>query len=220
MKYSCNVIRDLLPLYHDDVCSDDTKVIIEEHLSECKECQNYYKMLLESDSIGTQSFDADHEKRKASFVKSMKRKIIWKQIIAGVLSVTLLVVLIISGISVLSHTEQIVEYNDNISVHMMDDDLISRIKGNNHSQVQIKRVTQYVNDHDEDYLFFCVYQTRWDSLITNDNVFSEVLLCPSDKGVDSVSRVYYYTGDYTGLENMDITELQNIIDDSVLLWSN
>lgn len=220
MKYSCHVIQDLLPLYHDDVCSDDAKVMIEEHFSECEKCQNYYKTLLESDSVGTQPFDAEHEKRKASFVQSMKRKIVWKQMIAGMLSVTLFALLIISGIGILSHTERVVEYHDNITVHLMDDDLVSRISGSNHSQVQIKRVTQYMNGHDEDYLFFCVYQTRWDSLITSDNVFSEVLLCPSDKGADSVSRVYYYTGDYIDLENMDIAELQNIIDNSVLLWNN
>ena len=38
MKLSCEVIKDLLPLYYDKVCSEETKVIVEEHLNECENC--------------------------------------------------------------------------------------------------------------------------------------------------------------------------------------
>jgi len=39
MKLSCNIILDLLPLYYDQVCSDETKVLVEEHLSSCDSCR-------------------------------------------------------------------------------------------------------------------------------------------------------------------------------------
>ena len=32
-KINCNIIRDILPLYLDDVVSDETKQMVEEHLS-------------------------------------------------------------------------------------------------------------------------------------------------------------------------------------------
>ena len=35
----CSVIRDLLPLYIDEVCSEDTKKLVAEHLAECEECR-------------------------------------------------------------------------------------------------------------------------------------------------------------------------------------
>lgn len=38
-KMNCNVIGDLLPLYADDVVSEDTKALVEEHLAECAECK-------------------------------------------------------------------------------------------------------------------------------------------------------------------------------------
>lgn len=38
MKLNCNVIQDLLPLYVDQVCSEESKELIDEHLMECKEC--------------------------------------------------------------------------------------------------------------------------------------------------------------------------------------
>jgi hypothetical protein len=37
-KTDCSVVKDLLPLYIDDVCGAESKVLVEEHLKQCKEC--------------------------------------------------------------------------------------------------------------------------------------------------------------------------------------
>ena len=39
MKHDCEVIRDLLPLYQDDVCSPKSREMVEEHLKECEACK-------------------------------------------------------------------------------------------------------------------------------------------------------------------------------------
>lgn len=38
-KISCPIIRDILPLYVDDVVSDDTRHMVEEHLAHCDDCR-------------------------------------------------------------------------------------------------------------------------------------------------------------------------------------
>lgn len=38
MKVSCNVIRDLLPLYAEKLTSPDSNQLVEEHLTDCPEC--------------------------------------------------------------------------------------------------------------------------------------------------------------------------------------
>jgi len=38
-KLSCNIIKDLLPSYLEDLCTADTKHAVEEHLSECSTCK-------------------------------------------------------------------------------------------------------------------------------------------------------------------------------------
>jgi len=38
MKQPCEIIRDLLPLYHDGVCSEQSAQAVEEHLPECPPC--------------------------------------------------------------------------------------------------------------------------------------------------------------------------------------
>ncbi len=45
MKWNCEVVQDLLPLYHDQVCSDQSKKLVEEHLSECANCRAYLDSL-------------------------------------------------------------------------------------------------------------------------------------------------------------------------------
>ena len=39
MKMSCDIVKDLLPLYLDGVCSNDSKAAVEEHLALCENCK-------------------------------------------------------------------------------------------------------------------------------------------------------------------------------------
>jgi hypothetical protein len=39
-KITCDVIKDLLPLYYDEVCSSDSRKIVEGHLNQCLSCSN------------------------------------------------------------------------------------------------------------------------------------------------------------------------------------
>lgn len=43
MKISCNVIGDLLPLYAEGLVSDDTKMLVDDHLCQCEDCANVLK---------------------------------------------------------------------------------------------------------------------------------------------------------------------------------
>lgn len=39
-EITCDIVRDLMPLYVDDVCSDDSRKLIEDHINHCSKCQN------------------------------------------------------------------------------------------------------------------------------------------------------------------------------------
>ncbi|MEW9095514.1 MAG: zf-HC2 domain-containing protein [Clostridiaceae bacterium] len=47
MKISCDVIRDLLPLYYDNICSEESRKLVNEHIETCEKC----RMELESMSM-------------------------------------------------------------------------------------------------------------------------------------------------------------------------
>ena len=42
---TCNVVKDLLPLYVDDVLSDDSRKVVDEHILACAECTDYYQKM-------------------------------------------------------------------------------------------------------------------------------------------------------------------------------
>ena len=45
MKISCDVIKDLLPLYIDDILSNDSKNLVDEHIEECESCNDELRKL-------------------------------------------------------------------------------------------------------------------------------------------------------------------------------
>lgn len=38
-RISCDIIQDLLPLYYDDICSEASRELMEEHLAGCADCR-------------------------------------------------------------------------------------------------------------------------------------------------------------------------------------
>jgi len=75
MKITCKVIRDLLPLYHDDVCSDDSKVLVEEHLANCQSCKEELRRIESELSLHHVSPEVDGAKKAISSAwKSAKKK--------------------------------------------------------------------------------------------------------------------------------------------------
>lgn len=72
----CAIVKDLLPLYADDVCSLESKKLVAEHLSECDEC---YKEL-ESYTLDVKTTSADEKKAVKKFKKKTERKVAVKVI--------------------------------------------------------------------------------------------------------------------------------------------
>lgn len=75
MKVKCPVIEDLLPLYIDGICSIESKIVIEEHLKECKICNDKYNiqksnMILDNNAIN------ENLKSKEPFKKIKKYQFI------------------------------------------------------------------------------------------------------------------------------------------------
>lgn len=82
MKYLCEVIRDLLPLYKDQVCSEESKKIVEEHLRECETCKaDYDKMCTEFTCISEDSSEQETREELISFFKTVEKRLSFRHII-------------------------------------------------------------------------------------------------------------------------------------------
>ena len=80
VSMGCGVIQDLLPLYIDKCCSEESIEIVESHLAECEECKSVF------DSM---SSDAMSEEKNVSVPHKLSRINDWK---ASVLQTVLLFV--------------------------------------------------------------------------------------------------------------------------------
>lgn len=54
---NCNIVKDLLPLYKENLLSDESKKFVEEHLKSCSECENLLKDQIEIESKNTKPLD-------------------------------------------------------------------------------------------------------------------------------------------------------------------
>ena len=41
MKVTCNIIKDLMPSFVDEICSEDSKNLIYEHIQSCEQCKEF-----------------------------------------------------------------------------------------------------------------------------------------------------------------------------------
>lgn len=73
MKISCEIIKDLLPLYLDGVCSNDSKVMVEEHLAECDSCKAELHAMKGEFSLSHK----EQNLKEAEAVKKLSRR--WKK---------------------------------------------------------------------------------------------------------------------------------------------
>ncbi len=71
MKIPCHVIEDLLPLYHDEVCSQESCTLIQEHLKDCESCKRLLSKIEEETVPMVSNID------DAAPIKSISAK--WKK---------------------------------------------------------------------------------------------------------------------------------------------
>lgn len=94
MNITCEIIKDLLPLYHDDVCSGDTRRLVEEHLSLCEACRAELNVMDETLSES----DRKQNLRDAEAVKGLSRR--WKKgMVKSLLKGALFTLLAILGLA-------------------------------------------------------------------------------------------------------------------------
>ncbi len=92
MKISCNIIRDLLPLYAENMVSQDSKVLVDEHLCGCDECTKELAELMKRPPVPVDAEPA-----------SLKRvgKTIRRQKVLTVLCVVMTIVsILVTGVTI------------------------------------------------------------------------------------------------------------------------
>jgi len=99
-RISCNVAKDLLPSYLDEICSGESKELVEEHLLECPSCRRFMAKLQEQ--------DVGKDAPKVDFLKKASRYLNFQSllgIVAPLLLLALSGVVIRTGVSEIYYVE-------------------------------------------------------------------------------------------------------------------
>ena len=90
MNVSCEIIKDLLPLYLDGVCSNDSKVMIDEHLVACENCKAELQAMQNSFPLNNVGENLNEAEAVKNLSKRWKKGMKWS-LLKGIL-ITILVI--------------------------------------------------------------------------------------------------------------------------------
>lgn len=130
MKNECNIINDLLPLYNENLISEDTRAFVDKHIEDCSECREKLKDMQTPANISSDLSVAP--------LKGIKRKLLKKRIETIVFTTALVLAILIAAFSFLTSpqylpfTEEmlsisesengkvIITFNDDVTAYSMN----------------------------------------------------------------------------------------------------
>ncbi|MBA2174850.1 zf-HC2 domain-containing protein [Halobacillus locisalis] len=185
MKISCNVIKDILPLYAEDMVSQDTRDLVEDHIDSCENCKKHLEEM--------RTFEEPPVDTDIAPLKNIQNTLRRKKLQTILFSVMVTLVFAVVTIAYLT-TPAYLPYNeDAVSIIEKDDGTVLL---NFSEEVAGFDVTEYQAQDDSGYVYnITTWETIWHQKISRNNLENTVLN-PNGK---TVASIYYYNTD--GSEN-------------------
>lgn len=180
MKNECMIVRDLLPLYVENLVSDETRVFVEEHLAECEDCRKVLEQNRTSPEI-TRDAGAVPLKSIKKHLKQQKRKSVF-------LAVLLVMAVLITGFGYLTMPQYIPYSEDLLSITENEDGMV--LVSFNEDKVTGFSLSDLAPSEDGEkiVLYIHAWKTTWGYLFPDHEV-QNIVLKPADD--DSVGLIFY-----------------------------
>lgn len=183
MKITCDIIKDLLPLYAENISSDDTRILVEEHIISCENCKQELNKLNTPKDFSLETNILPLKKMQVTLLK--------RKYLTILLSVSFTILLLIITMGYITAPKYI-PYSKN---------LISITEATNNSiivnfEVPSARyeIIKYRSEDNSGYIFnISIWSSIWNRSMHKDSP-QEFVLNP--KG-EMVSSVYYSSNDST-----------------------
>lgn len=190
MKKECSIIRDILPLYTENMVSDETREFIEEHLSVCNECKMKMEKMRITDNLPPSNTVP---------LKNIKKKLLYKKIQIALLTTALVLIIAISVFALLTAPK----------FYPYSDDILKLTENQNQSVTITFREDvkgfSYIESSDIDTDILVIQVEAWTSY------FSENILKSSRQSI---------TIPYTDKDKISIYYLQNNNEDDVHIFGH
>ena len=128
-EIKCTIIQDILPLYIDEVISQDTKKMVDEHLQHCEKCQK------ECDEMKRKLYiPAENE---APILKKINKKWRKKKVVISITSIFATAIILFGTFAYVFYYEKVIPYSKElIEIEMQNDNqLVSHYYGKGYATV-------------------------------------------------------------------------------------
>ena len=221
MGITCSVIKDLIPLYVDDVLSEDSRKLVEEHLAGCSDCKDAYESLKSGVGSGVNKTNRDKE-----VIKKLRKKILTKRMIAVGIAVILVTSIFLGVYYGVFVREQYLSFED--SGIYVENDIVKTTRNyhclHDNQRIMDDGVVAFV------YLSTTVYEdNRPQGETAEIEDFSKQDITLTKDGGNNVEKISvkkaYYVPEEFAERMSDYypsfasdEELQDIMDASILIW--
>lgn len=215
-KIKCTIIQDVLPLYIDEVVSQDTKEMVDEHLQSCDKCQKEYESMKQNLYIPVENKD--------SLFNNISKKWRKKKVIVSIISILVTTIILIGVFLYVFYYETVIPYSEDlIKIERQNDNqLVSHYFGESYAGFNGTHPMPLEIDGEKKNVSFIFYtKTVVDSpsrnLINNKKSLNEqeyIFELPESEKID---MVYYVDFDVEKITDGK-DSWNSILKRAVLIW--
>ncbi|MBR5427384.1 MAG: zf-HC2 domain-containing protein [Clostridia bacterium] len=182
MKTECCLVKDLLPLYSENMVSDETAALVAEHLNECADCAAEAERLRQpAAEIPASKTPTD----EAAPLKRVKKELIRRRIAAAVLAAAIVFVAAFSAFSFVTRPNYVPFEKSGAEVHVSENGVMSVSFS---ERVTSYRFNGYKDAEDGAFVVEIVaWNSVWDKILGKE---ARDLLLTDRSGI-SPDRVFY-----------------------------
>ena len=202
MKIHCNIAKDLMPLYIDDVLSEESKEAVEEHLTGCEDCRDYYRRMHDAELPEAEATADEVLGRldEALRIRRIKRSMLLKRIITIAVTAAAVALIILVGDILIFHYQSYIPYEET-GIRMTEEGEMFADKPyySYHGEYWDKD-----SDGDRIAIFFLTssyYSRNWEKQL--DNNVQHVMKFHDAEDEESVDKVYYLPEKYVKENGLD-----------------
>lgn len=223
-EVTCEIIRDILPLYVDEAVSEDTKELVEEHLFTCEACREEAEMMKKTMVLPVHKNVRTLDKE---ILKKWRNKWLTKKVIIAVVSICTTLGVAAGVYSAMVLPELFIPYNEqNFQILEENGKLYAEYLGDCYAgRSGIEPIEVNVNGEKQTIVCFCFYDSPW-SRYLEPKIMSKKKRTEMDRrwplgDADKIEQVYY--GE-VNLRRMSLKEksfyeqLPDILDDMELIY--
>ena len=226
MKITCDVIQDLMPSYIDGILSEDSKVLVEEHMGTCQECRKMLEIMKEE-----QGKEQNQMRSSAATLKKIRKKLIVRRVLTAAVAVILTLIAAAAGYNHWYFNEKYMTL-ENSGMYVKNNRLYSSNNLINRMKVQYTEdgKTEFVYAIDAPYAG--TLELKGDDMLLQDFSKKTEEVSPEDDSIPETVTEVYYMSEEAGKKSLELTELEakgdldaaeKIVDEmkqeSKLIWS-